>query len=55
VGRTLARRRLGEGVAGVGALHALIAEHAINPLVAARYRERHAVSGARSGAGDAHM
>jgi len=55
VGRTLARRRLGEGVAGVGALHALIAEHAISPLVAARCRERHAVSGARSDAGDAHM
>jgi len=84
-GRALARRRLGEGVAGVGALHALIAEHAaepeevvvgietdrglwvgslvaagyavhaINPLVAARYRERHAVSGAKSDAGDAHM
>ena len=84
-GRALARRRLGEGVAGIGALHALIAEHAaepeevvvgietdrglwvgslvaagyavhaINPLVAARYRERHAVSGAKSDAGDAHM
>lgn len=29
--------------------------YAINPLVAARYRERHAVSGAKSDAGDAHM
>jgi len=29
--------------------------HAVNPLVAARYRERHAVSGAKSDAGDAHM
>jgi hypothetical protein len=28
---------------------------AVNPLQAARYRERHAVSGARSDAGDAHM
>jgi transposase len=84
-GATLARRRLPEGVAGVGALHALIAEHAddpaqvvvgietdrglwvaslvaagyavyaINPLAAARYRDRHAVSGAKSDPGDAHM
>ena len=30
-GRALARRRLGEGVAGIGALHALIAEHAAEP------------------------
>jgi len=28
---------------------------AVNPLQAARYRERHAVSGAKSDAGDAHM
>ena len=84
-GRTLARRRFPEGVAGVGALHALIAEHAedpaevavgietdrglwvaslvaagyavyaINPLAASRYRDRHAVSGAKSDPGDAHM
>jgi transposase len=31
------------------------AVYAINPLVAARYRERHAVSGAKSDAGDAHV
>jgi transposase len=30
-GRVLARRRLAEGVAGVGMLHALIAEHATDP------------------------
>ncbi|MGH3277147.1 MAG: IS110 family transposase [Streptosporangiaceae bacterium] len=28
---------------------------AINPLQASRYRERHGVSGAKSGAGDAHV
>lgn len=28
--------------------------YAINPLQVARYRERHAVSGAKSDAGDAH-
>ena len=28
---------------------------AVNPLQAARYRERHAVSGAKSDAGDAHV
>jgi transposase len=84
-GATLARRRLPEGVAGVGTLHELIADHAedpgqvavgietdrglwvaslvaagyqvfaINPLAVARYRERHAVSGAKSDAGDAHV
>jgi transposase len=84
-GRTLARRRLPEGVAGVGMLHGLIATHAedpsrvvvaietdrglwvaalvaagyqvyaINPLAVARYRDRHAVSGAKSDAGDAHV
>jgi Transposase/Transposase IS116/IS110/IS902 family len=31
------------------------AVYAINPLQAARYRERHAVSGAKSDAGDAHV
>ena len=29
--------------------------YAVNPLQAARYRERHGVSGAKSDAGDAHM
>ena len=61
-GRTLARARLSEGAAGMARLHALIGEHAgageeevlvrvgiaVNPLQAARYRERHAVSGAKS-------
>jgi transposase len=87
-GRRLARRRLPEGVEGLAALHALIADHldpdaeadqvivgietdrgpwvqaliaagyvvyAINPLQAARYRERHGVAGAKSDAGDAHV
>jgi len=86
-GRRLVRRRLPEGVAGIAALHALVAEHlgdgepgdvvvgietdrgpwvqallaagyrvyAINPLSAARYRDRHVVSGAKSDAGDAHV
>ncbi|MGH8922557.1 MAG: IS110 family transposase, partial [Actinomycetes bacterium] len=84
-GRSLARRRFPEGVAGVGRLHALVAEHAIapadvavgietdrglwvaslvaagyevyavNPKAAARYRERHAVSGAKSDPGDAKV
>ena len=31
------------------------AVYAVNPLQAARYRERHAVSGAKSDAGDAHI
>jgi transposase len=86
-GRRLARRRLPEGVAGIEALHGLVADHlpaeaepasvlvgietdrgpwvaalvaagytvyAINPLQAARYRERHGVSGAKSDRGDAH-
>ena len=80
-GRVLARRRLPEGVAGIEALHALIADHlgdddevgdvvigietdrgpwvqaliaagyvvfAINPVQAARYRQRHSTSGAKS-------
>ena len=72
-----------EGLAGIGQLHALLAEHAaepgevvigigtdrgpwvaalleagyavyaINPLAASRYRDRHAVSGAKSDPGDA--
>jgi transposase len=87
-GRRLARRRLPEGVEGLAALHALIADHlaedaeadqvvigietdrgpwvraliaagytvyAINPLQAARYRERHATSSAKSNRGDAHV
>lgn len=84
-GATLARQRLPEGVEGVGALHALIAEHAegpdevtvgietdqgmwvaslvaagyqvfaINPKVAARYRDRHSIAGAKSDPGDAQM
>ena len=88
-GKTLARARLPEGVAGMTRLHAmiggLIGDRAgeddvqvlvgietdrgpwvqalsaagylvfgVNPLQAARYRERHAVSGAKSDAGDAH-
>ena len=80
-GRVLVRRRLPEGVAGLGQLHALVADHledtdepssvivgtetdrggwvqalvaagyvvyAINPIQAARYRERHTSSGAKS-------
>ena len=87
-GRRLARRRLPEGVAGMGQLHALLAEHlpvdaepgqvvvgietdrgpwvqallaagyqvfAINPLSAARYRDRHVTSGAKSDPGDAKV
>src|SRR6267378_1805017 len=84
-GRRLASRRLPEGLAGIGRLHELIAEHAqepeqviigietdrglwvgaltaagyqmfaINPLAAARYRDRHHVSGAKSDAGDAKL
>jgi transposase len=86
-GRRLAHRRLPEGVAGIAALHALVADHlgdhepdtvvvgietdrgpwvqallaagyqvfAINPLSAARYRERHVTSGAKSDPGDAKV
>jgi transposase len=87
-GRRLARRKLPQGVAGMGQLHALLAEHlpadvgpdqvvvgietdrgpwvqalvaagyqvfAINPLSAARYRERHVTSGAKSDPGDAKV
>lgn len=84
-GSTLVRRRLPEGVEGVSALHALIAEHAaeadevavgietdqgmwvaslvaagyqvyaVNPKVAARYRDRHSIAGAKSDPGDARM
>lgn len=82
-GTRLASRRLPEGVAGIRALHEIIAEHAddsgqvfigietdrglwvsalvaagysvwaINPMAAARYRDRHHVSGAKSDTGDA--
>jgi transposase len=87
-GRVLARRRLPEGIAGISALHGLVADHlgddddpdqvligietdrgpwvqaliaagyqvwAINPIQAARYRERHTSSGAKSDPGDAHV
>ena len=87
-GRVLVRRRLPEGVAGIAALHSLVADHlgdddepdqvlvgietdrgpwvqallaagyqvwAINPVQAARYRERHTSSGAKSDPGDAHV
>ena len=87
-GRRLDKRRLAEGVVGIAALHALVADHldpaaeaaevvvgietdrgpwvqallaagytvyAINPLQAARYRERYGVSGAKSDPGDAHV
>ena len=84
-GERLASRRLPEGLAGIGRLHELIAEHAkdpaqvvigietdrglwvdaltaadyqvfaVNPLAAARYRDRHHVSGAKSDASDAKV
>jgi hypothetical protein len=84
-GDRLTSRRLPEGLAGMGRLHELIAEHAadpaqvvigietdrglwvdaltaaeyqvlaINPLAAARYRDRHHVSGAKSDASDAKL
>jgi transposase len=92
-GRTLARARLPEGVAGIARLHAMIGAQlgedaediedapgqvvigietdrgpwvqaliaagytvfAVNPLQAARYRERLGVSGAKSDPADAHM
>jgi transposase len=92
-GRTLARSRLPEGVAGIARLHAMIGAQlgedaedieeapgqvvigietdrgpwvqaliaagytvfAVNPLQAARYRERLGVSGAKSDPADAHM
>jgi transposase len=84
-GSVLGRRRVTDGVAGVGELHALVAEYAedpgevgvgleldrgllvgalvavgyevyaVNPLAAARYRERHGVSGAKSDRGDAKV
>src|SRR4051812_15671010 len=84
-GKRLASKRLPEGLAGIGAFHEMIAEHAddarqvfvgietdrglwvsalaaagylvwaINPMAAARYRDRHHVSGAKSDAGDAKL
>ncbi len=87
-GRRRVRRRLPEGLAGIAALHALVAEHlpgeagpeevvvgietdrgmwvqalvaagyqvyAVNPFAASRYRDRHAVSGAKSDPGDAKV
>jgi transposase len=86
-GKTLARKRLPEGAAGMAQLHALVGAHlgddggdaevlvgietdrgpwvaalvaagylvfGVNPLQAARFRDRHGVSGAKSDAGDAH-
>ena len=86
-GRTLAKARLPEGVAGITMLHEMIGAqlgedpdesevaigietdrgpwvsalvaagytvYAVNPLQAARYRERHSVSGAKSDVADAH-
>jgi transposase len=87
-GRTLARARLPEGIAGMARLHALIGGQlaeddddeveviigtetdrgpwvaalvaagyqvlAVNPLQAARFRDRYAVSGAKSDTADAH-
>ncbi len=84
-GRVLDKRRVADTAAGIGELHALVAEHtgddeavvvgieidrgllvgalvaagyevfAVNPMAAARYRDRHAVSGAKSDPGDAKM
>ncbi|TQC42220.1 IS110 family transposase [Rhodococcus sp. WS4] len=84
-GRRLSSRRLPEALAGIRALHELIAGHAaepgqvvvgietdrglwvqaltaagyqvyaVNPFAAARYRDRHHVSGAKSDAGDAKL
>ena len=87
-GKVLAKKRLPEGVAGIGQLHELVGRFApedgaetevqvgietdrgpwvaallaagyavfpVNPLAAARYRTRYAVSGAKSDGLDAHM
>ena len=85
-GLVYAKRRVTDSVAGIGELHALVAEHddqedesvvvgieidrgllvgslvaagyqvfAINPLSVARYRDRHATSGAKSDRGDAKV
>ena len=84
-GEVLASRRIPEGLEGVARLHALLADHAeepvdvvvgietdrgllvealvtagytvhaVNPLAASRYRERHTTSRAKSDRGDARM
>ncbi len=87
-GRTLAKAKLPEGVAGIARLHAMVGKHlgedadaaqvvvgietdrgpwmralvaagytviAVNPLQAARFRERLGVSGAKSDPADAHL
>ncbi|MHB8380627.1 MAG: IS110 family RNA-guided transposase [Acidimicrobiales bacterium] len=86
-GNVLGRRKIADSFAGVGELHALVAEHlgdeesdqvvvgiekdrglivtalvasnyqvyGINPMAAARYRDRHHVSGAKSDPGDAKV
>ncbi|MGI3780175.1 MAG: IS110 family transposase [Janthinobacterium lividum] len=65
-GKVLIRRRPPEGVAGLAELHGLVGDHlgededpgqvwAINPVQAARYRDRHSASGAKSDPGDAHV
>ena len=85
-GTVLGKRRVPDSVAGIGELHALVAEHvtddddvvivgieidrgllvgslvsagyqvyAVNPMASARYRDRHAVSGAKSDPGDAKV
>lgn len=84
-GVRLVRARALEGVAGVGRLHALVADHtggsgevvvgieidrgllvtalvaagyqvyAVNPKAVSRYRDRHAVSGAKSDSGEAKV
>ena len=42
---------MGDGAGGSG----VRTVYGVNPLQAARYRERHSVSGAKSDAGDAHV
>lgn len=84
-GKVAARKRIADSLVGLGELHELVANfalepsdvvvgiekdrglivtalvaadfevYAINPLAAARYRERHHVSGAKSDPGDAKM
>jgi len=58
-GKVLGRKRIADTLAGIGELHALVAANyqviAINPMAAARYRERHHVSGAKSDPGDAKV
>jgi hypothetical protein len=85
-GLVYGKRRVPDSVAGIGELHALVAEHAdeddeevvvgieidrgllvgslveagyevfaVNPMAVARYRDRHATSGAKSDTGDAKV